>query len=114
MPIALILGKLWENKRIIAKFIIVIIIALFVYRYVVVIPAQLKKEREITKQQSKELERLGELNKLYTNIEQGKVTINANVQAQISSLRGSAMPRNTIIIRGGRVLPSLPNVNASK
>ena len=113
MPIALILGKLWENKKLIAEILCTIVAAFVIYHFVISVPKQLKAEKAKVIKHEKELERLNELNTLYTGIEQGRVLINASVQTRISSLRGSSMPRNAVIIRGGRVLPSLPHAGAS-
>lgn len=114
MPIAIILGKLWENKRLVFELISATIVVGLIYWFGIHIPAELKKSQAEVKTQIERAE-TAESQVIYLDeVQKGKGKINAAVQTQISTMRSLPVRRNTVIIRGGRVLQDLPkNISTS-
>lgn len=107
------LNLIWENKRIIGELIGVILVAFVIWWFfihnVMVIDDLEKDKAELSRQ----IEARKQSLQLLDDIQQGKVRINAQVQTQISTVRAAAIPRRTIIIKPGGMLPALPAANAS-
>ncbi len=96
---------LWQYKQIIAEVIGVIIIVVlswwFFWHNPKVIAGLEKDKAELARQ----VDNSKQAFVLLDDIQKGKVQINANVQSQISSVKSQAIPRRTVLIRGGSVLP---------
>jgi len=50
---------------------------------------------------------------LLDDIQKGKGAINAKVQSDIEAIKNQSIPRRTVLIMGGGVLPPLPAANPS-
>lgn len=108
-----VLMMLWQNKRLILEILCCAVIGFLIWHFGFNIPNQLKKAKAEVGEWQKKAEVAENTVLLMTEIQKGKVIIDAKTQSQISTVRAKAIPRKSVIIQSGRVLPSLPNIPAT-
>ena len=103
----------WENKRLIGE-IAGLIAAVFVcWWFFIHNPAVIEGLEQDKAELSRQLVAGQKAIKLLTEIEQGRVKIDDAIQSQVSSLRSTARPKRTVIIRAGSVLSTVHPSNAT-
>lgn len=105
MSIALLF--LNRYKKEIGMFFGLLICVAVIYYYVSYIPNKLENKEIELKQTKEDLKAAKADATLKEDITKGKGVIDARVQDQISTVRSKPVPRHTIVIRAGRVLPPL-------
>ena len=100
-----IVAFLWQYKQIIAEVIGVIVIAILAWWFFWHNPKVIDSLEKDKAELSRQIENGKNAIVLLDDIQKGRVKINEAVQSQISSVKSQAIPRRTVIIRGGGVLP---------
>jgi len=108
-----LLPLLLSNWQLIAKGIGIAIIAFAGYWYFIHNPKVIDGLEKDKAELARIIEAKDKEITLYKDIEQGKAVINESVFRQISTLRATARPRRTVIIKSGSVLPPLPKTNSA-
>lgn len=107
------LAFLWENRRIIGEVAGLIAVGIIAWWAFWHNPEKIRALEAEKQELSRQVDAGKQALTLLNDIEKGKVRINAQVQAQISTVRAAAIPRRAVIIKPGGLLPALPATNPS-
>jgi len=102
------LTLLWANRRVIGEVVGLTLVAAILWWAFWFNPHRIDALQAEKTELLRQVEAGKQALTLLDDIQKGKVKINAHVQSQISTVRSAAMPRSTVIIHGGGVLPTLP------
>lgn len=102
-----LLPLLWANKRIIGEIVGIIVLAIIAYWFFWHNPQVIKNLENDKAELARQVAAGQAAITLLDDIQKGKARINAQVQSQISSVKSQAIPRRTVLIRAGGVLPAM-------
>lgn len=104
----------WANRRIIGEVVGIVLLGIVLWwafwHNPSVIDGLEKDKAELTRLVDNGVKAQA----LLDDITKGKVKINAHVQTQISSIRSNAIPRRTVLIHNGGLLPAMYPANTSR
>ena len=101
---------IWQNRRIIGEILGIILLVFIAWWFFWHNPAVIDALEADKAELARQVEAGKKAVTLLDDIQKGKGKINAQVQAQLSSIRGNAIPRRTVLIRAG-VLPPVYSAN---
>lgn len=107
------LALLIANRRIIAEIVGALVIALIAWWFFIHNPKVIAGLEDDKKELQRQVNEGIKAAALLTDIENGKVKINAKTFQNISTIRASIIPRRAILISGGLPLQTLPKANPS-
>lgn len=92
---------LWQNKRLIAELVGLVLAVIVCWWFFIHNPAVIDALEEDKKELNRQVVALEKCAVLLEEIEKGKRGINIETFRQISSIRANAIPHRTVLIRNG-------------
>ena len=105
------LAIIWQNRRIIGEIIGIILLVFIAWWFFWHNPAVIDDLEADKAELARQVEAGKKAVTLLDDIQKGKGKINAQVQAQLSSIHSSAIPRRAVLIRAGGMLPPVYPAN---